>query len=383
MEKCASDLGDLRDVKKLFGGTVAESVIQIHYCGTKGGCVPFPGVPGSPVLATDYFDEQQGFSMCRSMAAFLKLHNPFVDEVLIATQCEMPKPTPADKFAVPDIITDQTGRTEFYEIKPLGPSGISAGRTKIRNFLIFCQINAMNQYIPGLQYSPNEDRPITIQLWLGVPARFRFRFVRTEAGLILWDICIEANTNILFEAVWKSMLTRLMIALLFLVPEVTPVLVLAQANLMPEAGSLAGLGDSVGEGGANTSADVQAVQLMLTDWCVHSGRNEIGIDGLVGPITIGAIRDFQQSVLGFNDGRVDPGGQTITALEQAHLQSIVSPDPDLILEPDIQAALSGVSLDSIDSIDDFDSEDSSVFVGPALERFQQMLRTYFLELRNG
>jgi hypothetical protein len=179
------------------------------------------------------------------------------------------------------------------------------------------------------------------------------------------------------------MLTRLMIALLFLAPALIPSLEGAKANLMPEAGSLVGLGGSVGEEGVNTPTDVQAVQLMLTDWRVHNGRNEIGIDGLVGPITNGAIRDFQQSVLGFNDGRVDPGGQTITALEQAHLQSMVSSDPDLILEPDFQAALSRVSLESIDSIDDFDAEDPDVFVGPAAVRFQQMLRTYFQELRNG
>jgi hypothetical protein len=293
MEKCASDVGDLREIKSLFGGTVVEQAIEIHYCATKGGCVPFPGVPGVPLLATDYFDVRQGFHMCRTLAAFLKLHNPHIDEVLIATQCEMPSPTPSDKFAVPDIVTHQPGRTEFYEIKPLGRSGEQGGRQKIAKFRIFCQINHIDHYVPGVQYTPNEDRPITVQLWLGVPAKFRFRFVRVEAGLILWDICVETDGNIVVEAVWKSLLTRLMIALLFVAPELAPILVLARAELEPEAGTLTAMGASVGEGGANDPADVQAIQLLLTDWRLHNGRNAIAIDSLIGPETIDAIRDFQ------------------------------------------------------------------------------------------
>lgn len=38
------------------------------------------------------------------------------------------------------------------------------------------------------------------------------------------------------------------------------------------------------------------------------------VDGIIGPLTIGAIRRFQSTNLGFNDGRVDPVGQTLARL---------------------------------------------------------------------
>jgi len=115
--------------------------------------------------------------------------------------------------------------------------GVAEGWRNLLKFEIFCSLNSISHYVRGIQYTPNEDRPITIQLWLGTPAKFRFRFVRTEAGLILWEICVETSASIVVEAVWKSMLTRLMIALLFLAPEIVPVLVLAQTNLDSEAGT--------------------------------------------------------------------------------------------------------------------------------------------------
>jgi len=378
MEKCASEVGGLQEIMSLFGGTVVESVIELHYCDEKGGCIPFPGIPGSGLLPTDYFDVRQGFHICTTLAAFLKLHNPAVDEVLIATQCSMPNPTPADKFAVPDIITHEPGRTEFYEIKPV--RGAAEGRRKLTKFQIFCSMNGISHYVPGIQYTPNEDRPITIQLWLGTPAKFRFRFVRTEAGLILWDICVEISTSIVVEAVWKSMLTRLMIALLFLAPEIVPVLVLAQANLDSEAGTLAVLGNAVGVGGTNDSADVQAVQIMLNSWRTSNGRDAIGMDGLAGSETIDAITDFQQSVTGAADGRIDPGGPAIIALERAHLKSIVSPDPALKIEPYLLDAFPQLSLDSFESLIDPENNNTD---NPLLAKIENMLRIYFQELRNG
>ncbi|MFF7972490.1 peptidoglycan-binding protein [Streptomyces sp. NPDC007905] len=62
---------------------------------------------------------------------------------------------------------------------------------------------------------------------------------------------------------------------------------------------------------------------MLNDW---RGRSEISpllkVDGLVGPKTIGAITLFQQSVTGIIDGRFDPHGPGVTALESLHFESL-------------------------------------------------------------
>ena len=69
---------------------------------------------------------------------------------------------------------------------------------------------------------------------------------------------------------------------------------------------------SVGFGGANRRDDVSLIQSLLNGVPSASGgpTNPLKVDGIVGPLTIGAIRRFQSANLGFSDGRVDPGGQT-------------------------------------------------------------------------
>jgi hypothetical protein len=73
---------------------------------------------------------------------------------------------------------------------------------------------------------------------------------------------------------------------------------------------------SVGKGGNNIPVDVLVVQYLLN--CVPSNEGgpyeELVLDGLCGQLTIGAIQCFQMTALGFADGRVDPGGQTIASL---------------------------------------------------------------------
>jgi len=73
---------------------------------------------------------------------------------------------------------------------------------------------------------------------------------------------------------------------------------------------------SVGASGSNRRDDVALVQFLLNDWRERNGRTPITEDGLVGPETIGAIRDFQSTVTHVVDGRVDPAGRAIGALEQ-------------------------------------------------------------------
>lgn len=73
---------------------------------------------------------------------------------------------------------------------------------------------------------------------------------------------------------------------------------------------------SVGKGGKNRPEDVIVVQYLLN--CVPSKQGgpaqELILDGLSGPKTCAAIQRFQSAALGFADSRVDPGGQTFTAL---------------------------------------------------------------------
>lgn len=72
----------------------------------------------------------------------------------------------------------------------------------------------------------------------------------------------------------------------------------------------------VGQNGANLPDDVFLVQMLLNQVPPAEGgpTPQLDVDGLVGPKTIGAIKQFQRQQLGFEDGLVEPGKKTITCL---------------------------------------------------------------------
>lgn len=76
---------------------------------------------------------------------------------------------------------------------------------------------------------------------------------------------------------------------------------------------------SVGQGGRNFPLqDVLTVQYLLN--CVPHTQGgpspELVLDGVCGPKTRNAIAQFQRRTFGFTDGRVDPGGRTLLALQK-------------------------------------------------------------------
>ena len=83
---------------------------------------------------------------------------------------------------------------------------------------------------------------------------------------------------------------------------------------------------SVGEGGVNRRQDVKYVQRLLNDWLGRLGEPGIAIDGRIGNETIGAINKFQRLALGFSfpDSLVEPGLNTIRALQEMHIAAIVN-----------------------------------------------------------
>lgn len=85
---------------------------------------------------------------------------------------------------------------------------------------------------------------------------------------------------------------------------------------------MARLKGSVGEAAINSRPDVKYVQHLLNDWRLSSGGSSLAIDGIVGPLTIAAIREFQRARSGVVDGRVDPNGPAIRWLEYCHLSHI-------------------------------------------------------------
>ena len=73
---------------------------------------------------------------------------------------------------------------------------------------------------------------------------------------------------------------------------------------------------SVGDGGRNNKSDTRIVQKLLNNFINALGLPALLVDGDCGAITIAAIRKFQKQIVGLSnpDGRVDPGGRTIGAL---------------------------------------------------------------------
>jgi peptidoglycan hydrolase-like protein with peptidoglycan-binding domain len=76
---------------------------------------------------------------------------------------------------------------------------------------------------------------------------------------------------------------------------------------------------SVGRGGRNyPPSDVMTVQYLLN--CVPALQGgpspELAVDGAAGPKTIAAIEKFQRAKSGACDGRVDPWGATLRALQE-------------------------------------------------------------------
>jgi peptidoglycan hydrolase-like protein with peptidoglycan-binding domain len=87
---------------------------------------------------------------------------------------------------------------------------------------------------------------------------------------------------------------------------------------------MSSLGGSVGEGGTNCRRDVKYVQFLLCDWRYCNEGIGIDVDGIVGPITKAAIKEFQTKHTGIVDGRVDPTGPAIQALERIHIDNMIS-----------------------------------------------------------
>jgi hypothetical protein len=78
----------------------------------------------------------------------------------------------------------------------------------------------------------------------------------------------------------------------------------------------------------NFRADVRAIQEALDeidDWYSIPLKDALKIDELVGPLTIGAINDFQQKYFRWKDGLVEPGMNTIRKMNELY-RGIPLPD---------------------------------------------------------
>jgi peptidoglycan hydrolase-like protein with peptidoglycan-binding domain len=82
------------------------------------------------------------------------------------------------------------------------------------------------------------------------------------------------------------------------------------------------LSASVGAGGANQAPDVGLVQILLNVMRGMQDKTLLAVDGIPGPLTIAAIREFQTEFAPTIDGRVDPGGRTLHLLIYSYISII-------------------------------------------------------------
>lgn len=108
------------------------------------------------------------------------------------------------------------------------------------------------------------------------------------------------------------------------------------------------ISESVGNNGANREADVREVQILLNATPTGEGGPDpvLDIDGWCGPKTIAAIRAYQQKQFGWQDGRVDPGKNTIGRLNATASGSFARPVPPPDVDP-ATLALGGIDQATI------------------------------------
>src|SRR5262249_34920818 len=68
----------------------------------------------------------------------------------------------------------------------------------------------------------------------------------------------------------------------------------------------------------NNFQDVETIQSLLNQVPADKGGPQplLDLDGMTGPLTIGAIRKFQRFHFGWEDGRVDPNQKTLGKLNE-------------------------------------------------------------------
>jgi|HubBroStandDraft_6_1064221.scaffolds.fasta_scaffold53856_3 hypothetical protein len=99
----------------------------------------------------------------------------------------------------------------------------------------------------------------------------------------------------------------------------TPRVLFARGGVGPVVAPVPGaisISVSVGSGGKNKRNDTRGVQVALNAVPASLGGagESLKVDGLVGPLTIGAISTFQQRWLTVHDSRCDPSGPTLALL---------------------------------------------------------------------
>lgn len=170
-------------------GLIAEVIIAKKYLEHVRRPAFYPGLP-----AKDFFDISHGVGNQCLYIAFLNLNHPHIglNRLLSLADDRLVK--------IPDLMTyDPPTRTEFYEIKPNSPTGVTAGNRKIANVHALYQSFGL-PYIPGIQWDPDGRVEFFSGRLFGIEVVVNFHYFRLQPALIVYEICAEGKLKPLTNA---------------------------------------------------------------------------------------------------------------------------------------------------------------------------------------
>jgi hypothetical protein len=157
-------------------GTIAERMIENDYCDT---------FPCSPAIT--YKDNNNP----KEYREFLVAHNPSLVTGPLAAKL-------ASWFIAgvsrPDIMCDDGVRKDWYEIKPLSPSGAIAGVGKAAIIVAFIS-DLKLPYVAGTTYSPSKDIPIMSGTMMGFKLGVSLNVQRHVPGIVTYTICLTGQVH--------------------------------------------------------------------------------------------------------------------------------------------------------------------------------------------
>jgi len=163
-------------------GILAEGLIDLDYLAKRPG----------KIFVDHYFDNP----VTSSYIAFLASHNAHLRTPANIARLAILTNLPGGGIMRPDILTDQAGMKEYYEIKPDSAAGLALGLGKLAAIDAFMGTFRL-PYSRGATYAPTSSIPIgsgTIPTLSGpVPFKATLSSKRTKAGLIQYQLCVETD----------------------------------------------------------------------------------------------------------------------------------------------------------------------------------------------
>lgn len=186
-------------------GRIAERFIADDY-------LVFRKSPSFFPAATKHFsDIHSGFANITLYPAFIIGNHPrLTPEKILALRAQ-------GLMNVPDLMTDDAGLHEYYEIKPASPDGHAAGLAKMAALDAFYAFLGL-PYVPGVTYNPNSHFEILRGMVLGCNVRIRLHFWLHKPGLLLYELCIDGQLQELAAKIGMAAALASIIVMLLMSP---------------------------------------------------------------------------------------------------------------------------------------------------------------------